>query len=64
MLVVKEWLRKWYFVPLLVFISALAYLPNIRDFGYFRDDWYLMYSANALGVKTFQGCLLYTSRCV
>ncbi|MBK8780409.1 MAG: hypothetical protein IPO22_01080 [Anaerolineales bacterium] len=55
MLVVKEWLRKWYFVPLLVFISALAYLPNIRDFGYFRDDWYLMYSANALGVKTFQG---------
>jgi hypothetical protein len=51
----QEWLRKWYFIPLLVFVSALAYLPNISHFGYFRDDWYLMYSANALGVKTFEG---------
>jgi hypothetical protein len=51
----QEWLRKWYFIPLLVLISALAYLPNISHFGYFRDDWYLMYSANALGVKTFEG---------
>ena len=39
----------------LLFVSALAYLPFINQFGYFRDDWYLMYSANALGVKTFQG---------
>lgn len=55
MTVFQEWLRKWYFIPLLVFISALAYLPHIHEFGYFRDDWYLMYSANALGVKTFHG---------
>ncbi len=52
---VQEWLRKWYFIPLLFFVSALAYLPHVTQFGYFRDDWYLMYSANALGVKTFQG---------
>ena len=55
MSVFKEWLHKWYFVPLLVFISALAYLPHIRDFGYYRDDWYLMYSANALGGSVFKG---------
>ncbi len=55
MKVVQEWFRKWYFIPLLFFVSALAYLPHINNFGYFRDDWYLMYSANALGVKTFQG---------
>ena len=54
MSVVQEWLRKWYFVPLLIFISALAYLPHIRDFGYYRDDWYLMYSANALGGSVFK----------
>jgi hypothetical protein len=54
MSVVQEWFRKWYFVPLLIFISALAYLPHIRDFGYYRDDWYLMYSANALGGSVFK----------
>ncbi len=55
MATILTWLRKWYFIPLLFFISALAYLPHIADFGYFRDDWYLMYSANALGAKAFQG---------
>lgn len=54
MAVIQEWLRKWYFVPVLFFISGLAYLPNIGSFGYFRDDWYLMYSANAMGGNVFQ----------
>jgi len=50
-----EWLKRNYSIFLLFLVSALAYLPHISDFGYFRDDWYLMYSANALGVKTFSG---------
>jgi hypothetical protein len=49
-----ERLKKWDFVFVLFFISALAYLPHINQFGYYRDDWYLMYSANALGVGTFK----------
>lgn len=51
---VKNLLREWYFVPLLFFIAGLAYLPHIDSFGYYRDDWYLMYSANALGGDVFQ----------
>ena len=55
MAMILDWLRKWYFIPLLFLISALAYLPHVSGFGYFRDDWYLMYSANALGGKAFTG---------
>lgn len=54
MMFVQAWLRRWYFIPLLFIVSAIAYLPHVNEFGYFRDDWYLMYSANALGVKTFE----------
>lgn len=47
-------MKKNLFVFLLLFlISALAYLPRIGQFGYFRDDWYLMYSANTLGGDVF-----------
>jgi hypothetical protein len=46
-------LRKWDSVLFLLLLSALAYLPNISHFGYFRDDWYLMYSANAFGGDAF-----------
>lgn len=38
---------------LLVVVSALAYLPLIGRFGYFNDDWYLMYSAGAHGPGVF-----------
>ncbi|HCK67485.1 MAG TPA: hypothetical protein DHW49_14580, partial [Anaerolineae bacterium] len=48
-------MRKNHIPLLLIFISAIAYLPSIHQFGYYRDDWYLMYSANALGVSTFEG---------
>jgi hypothetical protein len=46
-------LRKWDSVLFLLLLSMLAYLPNINLFGYFRDDWYLMYSANAFGGDAF-----------
>ncbi|KXK14673.1 MAG: hypothetical protein UZ14_CFX002001098 [Chloroflexi bacterium OLB14] len=37
----------------MLFVSAITYLPFIAQFGYYRDDWYLMYSANALGGDVF-----------
>ncbi len=40
---------------LLLIVSALAYLPLIGHFGYFNDDWYLMYSAGAHGPGVFWG---------
>ena len=46
-------MRKIHIPLLLIFISAIAYLPFIHQFGYYRDDWYLMYSANALGGDVF-----------
>src|SRR5512140_1602904 len=38
---------------LLLIVSALAYLPFIGCFGYFNDDWYLMYAAGAHGPAVF-----------
>ncbi len=38
---------------LLIVVSALAYLPLIGKFGYYNDDWYLMYSAGANGPEAF-----------
>ncbi len=38
---------------LLLAISALVYLPRIKQIGYTNDDWYLMYSANAYGPQSF-----------
>ena len=40
-------------ILLLLFVSALAYLPLVAKFGYFNDDWYLMYIASAYGPNTF-----------
>jgi hypothetical protein len=38
---------------LLVVVSAMAYLPLVRSFGYYYDDWYLMHSAGANGSSVF-----------
>ncbi len=46
-------MRKNYPYLFLLFVSAITYLPFIAQFGYYRDDWYLMYSANALGGDVF-----------
>jgi len=39
---------------LLALVSGMAYLPFIARFGYFNDDWYLMYAAGAKGVSVFK----------
>ena len=41
-------------IALLVLISGLAYLPFVGQFGYFNDDWYLMYAAGAKGAFVFK----------
>ena len=38
---------------LLIVVSALSYLPLLGKFGYYYDDWYLMYSAGAYGPSVF-----------
>jgi hypothetical protein len=38
---------------LLFIIAGLLYLPFISKFGYFYDDWYLMYSAGTKGPLIF-----------
>lgn len=53
MKIFQNWLQKYFSILLLIIISALTYLPFIHQFGYYRDDWYLMYSTNALGGDVF-----------
>lgn len=43
----------WIFILVLVGISAIAYLPLVSRFGYFNDDWYLMYDVRAQGAQFF-----------
>jgi hypothetical protein len=53
---VKSLLRSEIFIEisLLVFISAILYLIFVFQFGYFNDDWYLMYAAGAQGPAVFK----------
>lgn len=43
----------WLPVALLIFVSALTYLPNIQHFTYYRDDWYYMLDGTLGGAKIF-----------
>ena len=38
---------------LLLLVSALVYLPKVASFGYYNDDWYVMFDAHVQGVKAF-----------
>lgn len=38
---------------LLLIIAALAYLPNVGGFGFYKDDWYLMFAARMNGPDFF-----------
>ena len=52
----KDALRKQEHLPgilLLLISSALTYLPLVWKFGYYNDDWYLMYAASAYGPHAF-----------
>jgi hypothetical protein len=39
---------------LLLLIAGLVYLPFVSKFGYYYDDWYLMYAAGAKGAMVFK----------
>lgn len=39
---------------LLLLAAGLAYLPFVLRFGYYYDDWYLMYAAGAKGALVFR----------
>jgi len=41
-------------VSVLGLVSALLYLPFVNQFGYFNDDWYLMYAGGAQGPAVFR----------
>lgn len=53
---IKSILRSETFVELaiLVLVSGLFYLIFVPQFGYFNDDWYLMYAAGARGAAVFK----------
>lgn len=51
----NKFLRKGGMVVLFILIAGITYLPNLANFGYFNDDWYLMYAANAHGPGAFEG---------
>ena len=38
----------------LIIISAVVYLPNIRNLTYFKDEWYYMYDAYIAGANVFR----------
>lgn len=38
----------------IIFISGITYLSFIWEVGYFNDDWYLIYAANARGAEVFK----------
>src|SRR5688572_21436711 len=52
---IKSILRSEKFVEaaLLVLVSGILYLLFISQFGYFNDDWYLMYASGARGPACF-----------
>ncbi|MEK6752222.1 MAG: hypothetical protein AABZ00_08135 [Chloroflexota bacterium] len=43
----------WLGALLLLVISAIAYLPLVKDLGYLNDDWYLMYDMQVKDVDFF-----------
>lgn len=50
----KEKLTPFRLGVLLIFIvSAIAYLPLVKDLGYLNDDWYLMYDMQVKDVNFF-----------
>jgi len=52
----KAFLRSQVFLIIVMFliVSGLSYLIFVPRFGYFNDDWYLMYSAGAKGASVFR----------
>ena len=46
--------RFWLIPGIILLVSSIAYLPLAHRFGFFNDDWYLMYDAYTQGSDFFQ----------
>ncbi len=44
-----QWGQRWLPVGLIVLVSALTFLPFANRLGFYRDDWYMLWSANERG---------------
>ncbi len=44
----------WFVLGVLFFIGNLVYLPKLMSFGFYKDDWYLMYDAQIKGTDFFR----------
>ena len=51
---------RWFEIVFLALISACAYLPRIREFGYYHDDWYFLYDTLVIGPKALIQIALHT----
>ncbi len=51
---------RWFEIIALIFITGLTYLPHIREFGYYRDDWYFLYGALVRGPQALIDVALHT----
>jgi len=47
----KSPVETWIMLGLLFFVAAAAYLPLINQFGYYRDDWSLIYAGHTQGAE-------------
>lgn len=41
--------EEWLPLLLLLFVFALAYLPHINQFGFYKDDWHMIYNGHTFG---------------
>ena len=39
----------WFAVGTLLLLGMLAYLPLMHKFGFYRDDWYMLWTGRAFG---------------
>jgi hypothetical protein len=42
----------WFAVGTLLLLGALAYVPLIHKFGFYRDDWYMLWVGRAFGPQS------------
>lgn len=49
----KNFKSSWLSIFILLLTSAIAYMPLVGMFGYYKDDWFLIYDAHTQGANFF-----------
>ncbi len=52
--------NRWHDLLFLIVVSALVYLPRIREFTFFKDDWYFIYDGFIGGADIYLDVALHT----